>query len=86
MGAPVCAPVDGSGLCVTGRHIGRPLQGLQRRFVFWWGCECGLRAAVEASLDPTKPPDMFAIYVGNGLARSAAHKKGASPGAPTCLL
>ena len=59
---------------------------LQRNgFVFWWSCECFVRAAVEASLDPTKVPDLSAIYVGNGLARSAAHKKGASPGAPTCL-
>ena len=85
-GAPVCAPVQGSGLGAAGRHIGRPLQGRQRRFIFWWGCECLLRAAVEASLDPTKLPDKFFIYVGNGLARSAAHKKGASLGAPTCLL
>ena len=31
---------------------------LQRNgFVFWWSCECFVRAAVEASLDPTKVPD-----------------------------
>jgi len=81
-GAPVCAPVDESGMYAAGRHIGRPLQGckvdlyfvwvanvccvrraghappLQRNdFVFWRGCKCLVRAAVEASLDPTKVPD-----------------------------
>ena len=56
-GAPVCAPVHESSMYAAGRHIGRPLQGLQTYFVFWWGCECFVRAAVEASLDPTKVPD-----------------------------
>ena len=85
-GAPVCAPVRESGMYAPGRHIGRPLQGLQTYFMFWWGCDCSVRAAGGACPAPTKAPDMSAIYVGNGLARSAARTKGASPGAPACLF
>jgi len=44
-------------MCAAGRHIGRPLQGWQRRFVFWWGCDCFVRAAGGACPAPTKVPD-----------------------------
>ena len=69
-GAPVCAPVHESSMYAAGRHIGRPLQGLQTYFVFWRGCACRVRAAGGACPAPTT--EWFCILTGLRLFRSCS--------------